>query len=537
MREDEFRERLRRAIGEPPPLVAPVPWQARDERPSGPAHLAAAIAVGLAALLVIGLLGTRLLLHRPAPSAAAQPGPGLSCSLPVVVMERTRRTAGFITIPGGTFFADPQAAVGDLPSSTGVGAAGPTFYSPQLGRWLPTGPIAVSPDGRQYLYTVLLPARSSYSDFTSAELHVYDVPQRADRKLFTYAGSIDVIQWTAGAIIVDTVPPRGGLRLLWSIAATTGAVTQADASADPNVLRPSPGQAQLSFGYGVIGHDSAGGPIFVIGGGRPGAPFSVVLYRSGVQTVVYSGTSGDATGFDPIAALGDDHGVWFYNRDATSLWLWQPGQGLQRFAVSGLPLTAGQPVGSLSLQPAGPCSALSIPRSWPAGLPSPRPSPSAPPTPAPPPADWSTLTARPLALRHLAAGAPCPVSGRVDLQPRVQDGKWPVYGFGNGPLYLSGQLSWYAGGQAAVFLVDPSSTGPMLVRSARLDGTGDLVMTGPGASGSTVDMPVTALPPYWGTWEGRLAAAAPGCYGLQVDGAGFTEQIVLQVLVGPAPPG
>jgi hypothetical protein len=105
------------------------------------------------------------------------------------------------------------------------------------------------------------------------------------------------------------------------------------------------------------------------------------------------------------------------------------------------------------------------------------------------------------------------------------------------PAYLSGQFSWYAGGQAAVFLIDPSYTGPILVRSAQLDGRGDLVMTGPGASGSIVEMPVTASPPYWGTWLGRLAATTPGCYGLQLDGVGFTEQIILQVLSGPAPPG
>jgi hypothetical protein len=48
---------------------------------------------------------------------------------------------------------------------------------------------------------------------------------------------------------------------------------------------------------------------------------------------------------------------------------------------------------------------------------------------------------------------------------------------------------------------------------------------------------VTSSPPYWGAWLGRLGATAPGCYGLQVDGESFTEQIVLQVQAGPAPPG
>ncbi len=545
MREDEFRTRFRKAMGEPPPLVPPVPWHAGDQPRSGPSRVAAAIAVGLAALVVISLLETRLLLHRsgspapptPAPVATEAVRPS-SCSLPVVAVERTQRTAGFITIPGGTFVADPRATVADLPSSpAGPIAAGPTFYSPHLGRWLPTGPAAVSPDESQYLYTVLLPAGSSFSDFKSAELHVFDVSLRTDRKLFTYAGSIDVIEWTVRAIIVDTVPPRGGARHLWSIDPKSGAVTETDVSADPNSLTPGPGQTQSGFSYGVIGHDSTGAPIFVIGGGRPGATYTVVLKRSGAQVVVYSGTVGDRTDFDPIAALGDGQGVWFYNRDAARIWLWQPGQGLQSTAISGLPSTGGQPIGSLVFLPAGPCSGLSIPQSWPAGLPSPLPSPSAAPTTSPSPVDWSSLTARRLALPHLAAGAPCPVSGRVDVQPKVRDGKWPVYGFGNGPAYLSGQFSWYEGGQAVILLIDPSYTGPILVRGGRLDGTGDLALTGPGASGSTVEMPVTASPPYWGAWLGRLAATASGCYGLQVDGTGFTEQIILQVEAGQAPPG
>ena len=41
----------------------------------------------------------------------------------------------------------------------------------------------------------------------------------------------------------------------------------------------------------------------------------------------------------------------------------------------------------------------------------------------------------------------------------------------------------------------------------------------------------------WRAWFGSLSTIGPGCFGLQVDGDGFTKFIVFQVHAGPAPPG
>jgi hypothetical protein len=128
------------------------------------------------------------------------------------------------------------------------------------------------------------------------------------------------------------------------------------------------------------------------------------------------------------------------------------------------------------------------------------------------------------------------VTAQSTIQPHARSGKWPVYGFGSGPAYLSGQTDWFAGGQAAVLLIEPSYPGPLLVRSGRLDGGGSLVFTGLGASGASVSLPATAPSPYWRTWDGTLAATDAGCYGIQVDGPP-TEIIVLEVKAGQAAPG
>ena len=165
------------------------------------------------------------------------------------------------------------------------------------------------------------------------------------------------------------------------------------------------------------------------------------------------------------------------------------------------------------------------------------------------------LHQRPLKLPAVGAGAACPGSPQRSL-PIARTGSKsaaPDYGFGPGPAYLSGQLGWYAGapGQAVDVVVDPSYSGPLLIRVRRLDGTGTADLqpedpppaglpgaAPPGTAGSDgVDVHVTGAPPAWTAWMGRLTLDSPGCYGMQVDGAGFTSDIVFRVQPGPIPPG
>src|SRR6266853_744762 len=51
----------------------------------------------------------------------------------------------------------------------------------------------------------------------------------------------------------------------------------------------------------------------------------------------------------------------------------------------------------------------------------------------------------------------------------------PDYGAGVGPAYMSGQDTWYAGGQAVVLMVDARYSGPLLVRPYHLSGGGTTV--------------------------------------------------------------
>jgi hypothetical protein len=111
-------------------------------------------------------------------------------------------------------------------------------------------------------------------------------------------------------------------------------------------------------------------------------------------------------------------------------------------------------------------------------------------------------------------------------------------------------------------MVDSTYTGPLLVRAAQLGGAGTLQIT-------LADLPPTDLAnisakesqhsvtvvsavhtpegglqlqagpgsPSWRAWFGRLSTSGPGCFALQLDGAAFSEVIVVTVHGGPPPPG
>jgi hypothetical protein len=148
-----------------------------------------------------------------------------------------------------------------------------------------------------------------------------------------------------------------------------------------------------------------------------------------------------------------------------------------------------------------------------------------------------------------ASNANCPGSTETDK------------GFGAGPAYLSGQSSWYSGGQAAILRVDSKYSGPLLVRASQFagDGTSQITLANvdpttlanaAAKEGSHGVMVVSAVPTtdglelqavpsssHWRAWFGQLSTGGPGCFELRVDGTAFTEVIVFAVQAGPAPPG
>jgi hypothetical protein len=162
----------------------------------------------------------------------------------------------------------------------------------------------------------------------------------------------------------------------------------------------------------------------------------------------------------------------------------------------------------------------------------------------------ATLSQRPLNLPVLTSTATCPAS------PETNNG------FGPGPVYLSGQSGWYSGGQVAVLVVDPGYSGPLLVRAAPLGGAGTSKITladepayvlaniaAKDSQHGVADILAVHTPegglqlqayggsPSWRAWYGQLSTSGAGCFALQVDGASFSEVIVVAVHGGPPPPG
>lgn len=354
------------------------------------------IAATLALVMVAGVVGWRLVSQRAAtpsivkPSATAKAMPTaavidpLNCRLPVVVLLQAgppgqqRQEVGFIDTHSGQYARDGSASVAGLPGGGFGPVAGkpaepatPRSYSASLGRWLPVSQSSVSPDGRSYVWTRLLPEGSGYgpNNFEKAELHRYDVASATDRTLWTYPGSISPFGWDASGILVETSPPivrmvpQRGMPIRWLLDPQTGNATQLEIAIDPFYrLTQLPGDPiqNGTFFYGAFTYapNFHGHPLFRIGSRDPGAP-EWVLYETapGRRVTIYRGTQGDATGFDPFIAVSDAIGIWFGDFSGGVLWRWQPGSGLQKLHLSGLPSRiAGQPNSNLFANPAGPCT-------------------------------------------------------------------------------------------------------------------------------------------------------------------------------------
>lgn len=169
-----------------------------------------------------------------------------------------------------------------------------------------------------------------------------------------------------------------------------------------------------------------------------------------------------------------------------------------------------------------------------------------------------------------AAVSNCPSSApqqdlHVVLAAGLEPGKpatGPNYGFGDGPVYLSGQETFYPGAwDLALWLVKPPFVGPLLIRgqqvggparasfSQQLDGfarptaqpprSQSTAVPGYGTSAAfydELDLSAAARPPHWAAYFADTHFDAAGCYFLQVDGTTFSELILLEVPDAARPP-
>ena len=184
-----------------------------------------------------------------------------------------------------------------------------------------------------------------------------------------------------------------------------------------------------------------------------------------------------------------------------------------------------------------------------------------------PAASIEELRKRPL--RPPPARSSCPTAPtHQDLKPVLATGlapgkppAGPDYGYGDGPVYLSGQYDFYPGGwDNAIWLVEPAATGPLLIRGQQLKGSARATFSrqsdeygkpsgpAPGKPVSTqsaygMSVPfyseldlVGAEPPYWGAYFADTHFDAAGCYVIQVDGTTFSELILVEVPDAARPP-
>jgi hypothetical protein len=148
------------------------------------------------------------------------------------------------------------------------------------------------------------------------------------------------------------------------------------------------------------------------------------------------------------------------------------------------------------------------------------------------------------------------------LNPGKPPPSGPFDGYGVGPVYLTGQTTFYPGAwDLALWFVKPPYAGPLVIRgrevkgtaqatfSQRLDGRARPTGPTPGAPVSMVsgfgesapfyselDFPAAGNAPYWRAYFAETHYDVAGCYLIQVDGSTFTETILLEVPNAARPP-
>jgi hypothetical protein len=162
-----------------------------------------------------------------------------------------------------------------------------------------------------------------------------------------------------------------------------------------------------------------------------------------------------------------------------------------------------------------------------------------------------SLLTRPLHLPSLQPGGRCPTSSGYTVDNAYFAGK----ALGDGPIRVlladSGHVRagrvdiapsrehvWRA--LQTLWFATPGYQGPFVVRAARI-GARSPIEVQPGGTGLTPGsgpLVVAAGPTIntqngYRTVPGSTWVTAPGCYGWQVDGRGFSEVIVVKVVAGP----
>jgi hypothetical protein len=387
MNETRFRNLINGAIGDEP---AP-PWLAAKVRgrllaPTGNqmrGRVMLAIAA-MAILLIAGLVEQQIVTRRSAvitvpaatPSATPAPSPVAAldpsnCRLPVVVERgsgpptQLATEVGFVDTRTGLYTKDDSASVAGLPVSSPpwgpVDKGSAAYYSWALHRWLPVGAPQIAPDGRSYAWVQTLPVGVAPTNYTSSQLHRYDVATATDHLLWTYGGAIAIVRWDVGGILVNAGPVQGDSpSQVWLLIDPMTGVAAPHAPPQSYVFRPfkplpsDPHEADVTS----LGWNAEGDTIWwILNLDKPGA-VNWVFYETapGQRVTIYRGTQGDSTGFDPNGgALADSTGIWFADNVHHTIWHWQQDVGLHKTTITGLPANLSGANAYVQVSPAGPC--------------------------------------------------------------------------------------------------------------------------------------------------------------------------------------
>ncbi len=173
------------------------------------------------------------------------------------------------------------------------------------------------------------------------------------------------------------------------------------------------------------------------------------------------------------------------------------------------------------------------------------------PSPSIPSGSAEELRARPLALPVVPAGAACPTTPTVRIEPGPRTGftgPASVQQAGDVYLAMSGHTvalrtqdltpdGWYS--VKDVWVVAGSYSGPVLVRGGRIDAEGPLQLAWNPTTEQVRSLVIDEASPSlqrdfetgWRSVPMEAFVRTPGCYAYQVDGVGFTAFIVFEASV------
>jgi len=174
-------------------------------------------------------------------------------------------------------------------------------------------------------------------------------------------------------------------------------------------------------------------------------------------------------------------------------------------------------------------------------------------TATPSPTDTHTavqrLASRPLRIVPLAAAAICPTTPMATIAPGTGTGfsHGEVGVQGDGPVYVwnarqvhlaADDLTRDGYGIKEVWVVDGSYQGPVLIRGQRIDSTGDVRFRSNPETGIDDSLVLDDASPSlqrdpstgWRSVPSEVIVPSAGCYAFQIDGIGFTEQLVFEAV-------